>query len=148
MKTLALVRAVPGDVPSLAALEREAFGPDCYSIWAVATFCSHGACYFVRDGGEVVGHVFLSACWSAPEEAYLASFAVTPALRGRGIGGRALALLLEALREQSFRSLTLTVDPDNEIALRLYERAAFRRKERVSDCYGPGKDRIVMHVAL
>ncbi len=54
------------------------------------------------------------------------SLAVAAAERGRGLGSRLLAALLDEARAAGLRALSLSVDPGNP-ALRLYERAGFRR---------------------
>jgi predicted acetyltransferase len=49
-------------------------------------------------------------------------YAVVPWLRGRGIGTRALALLLPLARAEGLDRIELTTDPDNPASRRLIER--------------------------
>jgi predicted acetyltransferase len=49
-------------------------------------------------------------------------YAVVPWLRGRGIGTRALALLLPLARAEGLDRMELTTDPDNPASRRLIER--------------------------
>ena len=74
--------------------------------------------------GAVVGTV--SAVPSG-EELYVRSMAVVPAARGRGVGEMLLLRVEEFARERGQRRLTLSTTPFLSRAIRLYERAGFRR---------------------
>ena len=51
--------------------------------------------------------------------------AVSPRYRGQGNGGYLLASLLDACRVQGIRSVSLSVDAGNEVAVAMYRRAGF-----------------------
>ena len=53
------------------------------------------------------------------------SIAVVPEHRGRHIGTALLTALARTARDDGYRHLMLSVDPDNVHAVRLYERAGF-----------------------
>jgi ribosomal protein S18 acetylase RimI-like enzyme len=54
------------------------------------------------------------------------SIAVVPGRRGHGLGAELLEGLLQQAREDGFRALSLSVEPDNP-ALKLYEKLGFRK---------------------
>ncbi len=54
------------------------------------------------------------------------TIAVVPSRRGRGYGAELLEALLDQARKDGYRSLSLSVEPDNP-ALHLYERHGFVR---------------------
>ena len=56
------------------------------------------------------------------------AIAVAPGMRGRGIGTRLLAGLVESVRDAGFRAISLSVDPENP-AVRLYRRFGFRETD-------------------
>ncbi len=94
----------PGDRGVVAVRDRQVVG---------------GAWYRLLTGDERgYGHV----TDDVPE----LSLAVAASERGRGLGSRLLAALLDEARSAGLRALSLSVDPGNP-ALRLYERAGFRR---------------------
>jgi mycothiol synthase len=57
---------------------------------------------------------------------------LTPAARGRGLGFRALADLVEFAADRGFSHLTLNVDARNGPALKLYRRAGFAEVSRAA----------------
>jgi GNAT superfamily N-acetyltransferase len=54
------------------------------------------------------------------------SIAVVPSKRGHGLGSKLLEALLKRAKEDGFKALSLSVEPDNP-ALRLYEKYGFRK---------------------
>ena len=73
-------------------------------------------------------------------ELFLHKIMVHPVCRGRGIG---TALMENALAGARVPVL-LTVDPQNEPAVSLYERFGFRIRERIDGYYRPHEDRLIM----
>ncbi|KAL7440500.1 hypothetical protein ACHAXM_007234 [Skeletonema potamos] len=63
---------------------------------------------------------------SAPLRPYLCNLCVSPSLRNRGIG-RALCRIVEAISHKKWKysHLYLHVDPENEAALKMYEKEGF-----------------------
>jgi ribosomal-protein-alanine N-acetyltransferase len=70
--------------------------------------------------GRIVG---FCACWLIQDELHINTIAVSPALRGQGIGSR---LISEVLALTGVERATLEVRRSNEAALRLYEKFGFR----------------------
>lgn len=60
-------------------------------------------------------------------EVELARILVDPARRRRGLGARVVAALLERAVGFGYPDAFVRVVPDNDAAIRLYERAGFRR---------------------
>ena len=95
----------PGDVGLIAKDgERKPLGAAWFRTFAT---CDRG------DG--------ILACANVPELA----IAVAPEHRGRGIGWDLLMALARRARDDGYRHLMLSVDPNNTPALRLYERTGF-----------------------
>lgn len=92
--------------------------------------------------GRVVGAIVV---WLLVDEAHIATIAVEPELRGRGIAARLVCAALRALAAQGAVSAALEVRPSNEAALRLYQHFGFvevgRRKAYYQD---NGEDALLM----
>jgi ribosomal-protein-alanine N-acetyltransferase len=70
-------------------------------------------------------------------EARILSIGVDPAFHGRGIGSALLAAALDSLARRGARRVRLEVRPGNVPAVRMYERAGFRRVGEMADTRGP-----------
>ncbi len=143
-------RAVPGtdDVACLFESEQRAFGDKSFTIWAVEPLCRHGVAFLFEINGHTIGHALLMKEWDTPSTAYLASYAIDQAERGRGLGRRALHLLLDELRRQDVSRVELTVDPANKAACSLYKSEGFEIRDTVTGQYGPDEDRYIMTAVL
>lgn len=81
--------------------------------------------FVLRDGSQLLGYGEL---WIDDDEAEveLAHLIVEPSNRGRGVG-RFLAELLAARAHDFHPAAVLRVHPDNDVAIRTYHQAGFRR---------------------
>jgi GNAT superfamily N-acetyltransferase len=79
-----------------------------------------GAAWYRLFPREEPGYGFVSE--AIPE----LSIGVRPAFRGGGVGTALLTALVRLAREDGYRALSLSVEPDNR-ARSLYERTGFRR---------------------
>jgi ribosomal protein S18 acetylase RimI-like enzyme len=82
-------------------------------------------------GGRVLGYIRVQPVTGLRENAHvlgIAGLAVDPGDRGRGVGTALLAAAERFARERGSSKLSLRVLSTNEPALRLYERAGFRRE--------------------
>lgn len=69
--------------------------------------------------------------------ARILSIAVDPAFRGRGLGSALLQAALASLAKRGARRVRLEVRPENAAAVRMYEKAGFRRVGTMVDTRGP-----------
>lgn len=89
-----------------------------------------------EEGGEVVGFAALSPASSRPVYAGVCEVMVYVAegARGRGIGGRLMASLVEASEAAGIWTLQASVFPENRASIRAHERVGFREvgsRERI-----------------
>jgi ribosomal protein S18 acetylase RimI-like enzyme len=92
-----------------------------------------GRVWIFRAGGEVVGYVAVTVCFSlefAGRYALVDELYVREAHRGRGIGARALEVAAEVCRALDVSALRLEVDVRNTRAMALYRRLGFTLQER------------------
>ncbi|WP_423999642.1 GNAT family N-acetyltransferase [Haloarcula salina] len=70
--------------------------------------------------------------------AYLAEFAVAPAMQGQGLGTALMDGLLERLREAGFETVRLTAREDDERARSFYDGFGFSKAEDLPGHYDDG----------
>jgi GNAT superfamily N-acetyltransferase len=90
----------------------------------------HGAIWFIGPRMSPVGYVAVSFGWSIEMggmDGIVDEFWVRDKVRGRGMGGEALSVLLKSLKEAGLRALHLEV-AEGSRAERLYTRSGFRRR--------------------
>jgi ribosomal-protein-alanine N-acetyltransferase len=96
----------------------------------------------VRAGDETVAY---AGIWLMVDEAHITTFAVMPAWRRQGIGGRLMVAVMALAEEAGARVATLEVRLSNLAARRLYQRFGFRpvgvRPRYYSD---NGEDALIM----
>jgi ribosomal-protein-alanine N-acetyltransferase len=140
-------RARAGDVARVAEIEATAFSDP----WSRASFASlvddPGVLFAVAEAdGEVVGY---SVVWAAAEEAELANVAVTPEVRGTGVGRQLLDAAMAAARRHGGEVMFLEVRESNAAARRLYATSGFTQVGRRRRYYRrPVEDALVLRAWL
>jgi ribosomal-protein-alanine N-acetyltransferase len=132
------------DIPAVHAIESASFP----TPWPPYAFrgeleSNRMAHYLVlRAAARVVAY---AGIWLMVDEAHVTTFAVLPAYRRRGIGGRLLCELIELAADLGASVVTLEVRLGNVAARRLYQRFGFRpvgvRPHYYSD---NGEDALIM----
>lgn len=93
---------------------------------------------FVAEGaGTVIGWSALGAF--RPHSGYRftaeVSIYIAPGYRGRGIGARLLAVLIDAARSRRLHTLVAVIDGNNRASMRLHERFGFQQAGNVRQAY-------------
>ena len=92
----------------------------------------HGAVWLIGPKMAPVGYIAISFGWSIELgglDGVLDEFWIREAVRRRGMGGEALLALQKTLKAAGLVALSLEVARGNDTALRLYERAGFKRRD-------------------
>ena len=157
------------DIPAVAALDAEIFGPDAWSTeyyWAAVATPGQSFVVIEAPGGDAPGSDDTRrqadpapASWdpgailgfaglgvSGPQADVL-TLAAHPAARGRGIGRALLTHLLDAAREAGCEVIHLDVRSDNTAAHGLYTAHGFTELDRRPGYY-TGADAVVMRAFL
>ena len=133
----------PGDVPFVAALEKECFSlpwPEDALILELMNPLSRWLVAY--DGQEFAGYV---GSQTVLDEADMMNLAVMPNFRRRGIAGMLVGVLVEYLRQKGVRCLTLEVRASNESAIALYEKLGFSQVGRRPRYYlKPREDALIL----
>ncbi len=126
-------------------IDEEAFGFGSLSEWSLPLFLHYGRLYIARLNGEPVGTAELMRDWRDPELVYLYGIAVAPDLRGSGIGTILFRSILESLPKAGYRRLQLTVHPENQAAIHIYQdKFGMKQVDFIRNYYGPGEDRLLL----
>lgn len=130
--TVPIGDGAPGDLAELVALDRLCFGARAWPAraWWEVIHEPGWTLRVVRGKRSVVAAAVLL---SAAPVSSLASLAVHPAWRRRGLGLALLDDAIELARRAGSRWLSLNVDRDHAAARRLYRRRGFGLAARLSE---------------
>ena len=132
-----LAEADPRDSAALAVLHGASF----HRGWSEGEFeqllCNRNVVAHRAAIGDTLAGFILSRFVAG--EAEILSVAVAASRRGKGLGRQLLDLHLRRLAGFGTRTVFLEVDANNAPALRLYERAGFRRVGRREGYYPAGR---------
>lgn len=122
------------------------FGKLGMDEWGLVPQIRHGSVYILKEDeeDEIMGLAILMRDWENPEKAYLFDFAIDADLQGHGFGRQFLKIIAETLQEKDFKKISLTVDVENEPAIKLYRHMGFKPMEYNRNEYGKGHNRYVM----
>ena len=131
-------------VEELLPLEHELFAEQ---PWTARTWWSElgqtGSRHYVVavDGDRLVGYAGLC---DYPDEAWVQTMAVAPAVQGQGVGAQLLAALLAEADRRRQRVVSLEVRANNAAAQRRYDRHGFVRTGVRRGYYAGGVDALVL----
>lgn len=117
----------------------EKASPTTKNLWA--NLQSGNAAFWTveNDDGHLIGELYVfrrledEDFANGKEKAYLCAFRIKKMWRGQGIGTQLITTVMENLKENGCKTVTIGVDanePDNQ---RLYRRLGFT--EKIKDCY-------------
>lgn len=141
----------PGLIRELCRLEIESLGEEAsVNQWVLPVIIRYGLLTIaeIKPGKEIAGVCQVLRSYKDPSKAFIHSFYIRPHLRGRDIGRKLLGEVLKKIRSDKFLGIRLTVDPENDAAVSLYESAGFRRSSVLKDEYGKGADRVLYTLEL
>jgi ribosomal protein S18 acetylase RimI-like enzyme len=131
-----LVPVGPADPATLEAMVRAYYAEDGLTydrerqgraLSALIEGDALGLAWLVRLAGETVGYVVVTLSFSVESggrDAFIDELYMAPVARGRGVGGRVLALVEAEARARDLQRLYLEVEHGNR-ARALYRRAGF-----------------------
>lgn len=118
----------PVDLRTVLAIDQASFDPQWHKDQGVLGPAISEVPFFVvaELGGEPVGYAFATKHFGG-RLVHLVRIAALPHVRGRGVGVRLLAEVVQFGRTCGADVLTLNTQEDNAVAQRLYEWFGFRR---------------------
>jgi ribosomal-protein-alanine acetyltransferase len=126
-----------GDLPRILTIERESFGTDAWPAELFREYAAECPEMFLvaRAGLRVAGY---SITCMVRHGAEIASIAVLPRFRGRGIARALLARSIRMVRRREAAAIWLMVRRDNRAAIELYRSFGFARTGTVYAYYEDG----------
>ena len=127
------------------------FGDLGMDEWGLVPQIRHGNVFILRDEDrrKIIGLAILMRDWEDLDKCYLFDYAISEELQGQGLGYHFLAAIIRNLKEQGFTKMGLTVDIENEAAIRLYrDKMGFEITGRNDDEYGKGHHRYIMDLTF
>ena len=139
--TLTARRATPADSAELLRLSRAFHLEDGSPLDAAgeATIAHVAAgeplapAYMLEQGAKIAGFFILTLGYSVENggmDGFIDDLFLLPQLRGQGLGRAAVALAIEAAKENGIRALLLEVEAHNERAYSLYRKMGFLDTQR------------------
>ncbi len=119
--------------------------------WVIPVVIRYGkfiAAVNSNDDSDIIGVCEIIKNWEKEKSAFIHSFYVDKEYRNKGIGKNLLKKVIDILENEGFRTVELTIDPDNEVAIHLYSEAGFKKIGFRKSEYGRGVDRSLMSLEL
>jgi len=132
------------DLDRVMEIEKETFSVpwsrDSYQAEITTNILS---AYFVAKAqGKIIGYFGM---WFILDEAHITNIAVQKSFRGKGVGTRLVACILEESSKKGVKNLTLEVREGNVAARKLYEKMGFVEEGRRPGYYPDNhEDAIIM----
>jgi [ribosomal protein S18]-alanine N-acetyltransferase len=133
------------DLDALHRVDRRVFGKLAYPYFALRQLMDvHSRhCVVADDGRRLLGYC-LGALAIRPEVGWVLGLGVLPEVRGAGYGRELVAEATRRIVADGAREVRLFVDPDNDVAIHIYERLGFRVCGFRPHYFGPEAHRLVM----
>jgi len=140
-------------IENIIELEKENLGPEAaLNAWLYPVIIRYGKFITVmQENGKnkkIAGVCEAIRDWNDEHKAFIHSFYIIKEQRSKGIGRKLLEYAAGILRDEGFKSIELTVDPENMPALKLYKDFGFNLVKTEYNEYGRGKDRYLMSLKL
>lgn len=132
-------------IDGILEIERQSFLGDSWTRGMFESELENRISAFIvgidEESGDVAAY---GGMWVIADIAEITNIAVSPALRGLGIGEKTLSLLIDICREQNLSEINLEVRDGNEAAIRLYQKHGFEAVGRREKYYNNKFDAILM----
>ena len=137
--------AAEHDVGALHRVDRLVFGRLAYPYFALRQLMDVHArhCVVADDGSRLIGYC-LGALSARPKVGWILGLGVLPDARGAGYGRELVGEAVRRIVADGAREVRLFVDPDNIVAIHVYERLGFQVCGFRPHYFGPEADRMIM----
>lgn len=135
------------DLPFLkkiVELEDEAFeGQGGVDLWILKALIRYGKVFILEEAGEIVSIVEYMQCFGK-QEAFLYGICTRKKYRSQGNAKKIMNLSEKYLKKEGYKAISLTVDPENAIGIKMYKELGYDQVEFQENEYGPDIHRYLM----
>ena len=126
--------------------ENEVFGEATVGNWNIKPFTKYGKVFAMlsNDENEELMSVIEVLSSFDREVAYVYGVSTVPKFQKHGYARILLQFVMETLKEMKIKKIELTVDMDNFIAKRIYEKLGFEIVGNLDNEYGDNIERYLM----
>ena len=138
------------DLEAIAVLDQKVFPQLSYPMFVLRQHLDaqpQSIFQVIEADGVVCGYA-LAAVVSSEQKAWLLGLAVAEEYRGRHYGDALLSAVLRQCRRDGVRRMLITVRPNNEAALGLYQKYHFRKTSSEENYYGDSEPREILQSEL
>lgn len=131
-------------IDEIVELEEEAFGgKGGVDLWILKALLRYGKVFVLEDEGRIVSIVEYMQCFDK-KEVFLYGICTLKKFRHEGNAKRIMKESEEYLRSKGYEEISLTVDPENKIAIEMYQNFGYSIVEYQENEYGNGIHRYLM----
>lgn len=135
-------------IEQIIELEKEVFGINgAIDLWNLKPYIKYGKVYALTERNQVLACSEIVKDWQG-KNVYLYGFAVKKNETGRGLGKYFLEKIIEIFRKENIVKIELTVSPENDIAIKLYEKFGFKKIKFLENEYGEKNHRFLYEKTL
>ncbi len=139
-------------ISRIEELEKRNWGSEAsINRWVIPVIIRYGRFIIAKKSEtepDIIGVCELIKDWTEKGKAFIFSFYIDRDYRKREIGKKLMQKVINILKDEDLKEIELTVDPDNEAAVRLYSDFGFKRINLRKDEYGKGINRDLMSLEL
>lgn len=111
--------------------------------WLIKSFVRYGKMYVLMDENRLLSVAQFQRVFYE-KSVFLYGFSTVVNERNKGYGKELLRKVEKKLRDEKIEKIYLTVDPQNDIAMKIYTNEGYKIVEFEKDEYGKGIDRYLM----
>ena len=134
-------------INEIAEYEELIFGDGGIGRWTIMPFVRYGKVYVLLEDEEIVSVAEIMRTFDT-KDAYIYGFFTKEKFLRKGYGSVLLNFIINEMEKSGIEALTLTVDPENEKAVNLYQKHGFQKAELLTEEYGENEDRLYMRLEL
>lgn len=128
----------------IVVIEEEAFeGNGNVDLWILKALIRYGKVFVLEEAGEIVSIAEYMQVMDK-KEVFLYGLSTRKRYRHRGWAKKIMKESEEYLKKCGYEVISLTVDPNNDIAIDMYKKLGFKIKEFQENEYGMGVHRYLM----
>ena len=129
-------------------MEEEAFGgKGGVDLWILKALLRYGKVFVLEKDGKIISIVEYMQCFDK-KEVFLYGICTLKEFRHMGNAKKIMNESEKYLRAKGYEAISLTVDPENKIAIEMYEHLGYVIVEYQENEYGNGIHRYLMKKTL